>query len=335
MHRFTLEPYKSMASKHTCPKCGNKKVFKRYIDTEGEITFPDHVGKCDRENNCGYHFSPKQHFEDNPQKWEHREYSPQSLAPPKSTNYISAELVGKSFAHHRENNLFRFLSSQIGVEATDKLFAKYRVATAKFWKGATIFWQLDFKGCARTGKIMLYNPTTGRRVKEPHNHIQWAHKLIGREEYNLKQCFFGEHLLPSDTTKTVAIVESEKTALIASHYMPSFIWLATGGKNGCLKADNLEVLKGRKVVLCPDLGATEYWRSKIPLFTAKGIDVKLFDELENSATEEQRREGYDIADFLLDGNSPHSILQKIIELNPALKQLIERLDLELESVEKQ
>lgn len=36
----------------------------------------------------------------------------------------------------------------------------------------------------------------------------------------MKQCLFGEHLLLQYPTKPVAIVESEKSALIASHFMP-------------------------------------------------------------------------------------------------------------------
>ena len=35
----------------------------------------------------------------------------------------------------------------------------------------------------------------------------------------LKQCFFGEHLL-REKTMPVAIVESEKTAIISSVYLP-------------------------------------------------------------------------------------------------------------------
>jgi len=31
-----------------------------------KYTFPDHVGRCNRESNCGYHYSPKQFFADNP-----------------------------------------------------------------------------------------------------------------------------------------------------------------------------------------------------------------------------------------------------------------------------
>ncbi|MFR9592875.1 MAG: DUF6371 domain-containing protein, partial [Rikenellaceae bacterium] len=127
--------------------------------------------------------------------------------------------------------------------------------------------------------------------------------------------------------------ESEKSAIIAAHYLPSFTWIATGGKNGCLKGENLSVLKGRKVLLVPDLGATEYWQSKLPLFKAQGVDASILDTLEKMATTEQREEGYDIADFLLDGNSPQVLLEKMIAKNPLLQTLIDRFDLELAGVE--
>ena len=47
--------------------------------------------------------------------------------------------------------------------------------------------------------------------------------------------------------------------MIASHYMPDVLWLATGGKNGCFNVQTVEALRGRDVILLPDLGATDAW----------------------------------------------------------------------------
>ena len=45
-YRFVLQKYKR-GNKTTCPNCGKKRCFVRYIDTEGKIHFPDYVGRCD------------------------------------------------------------------------------------------------------------------------------------------------------------------------------------------------------------------------------------------------------------------------------------------------
>jgi hypothetical protein len=58
-YRFILEPYKSPASRYNCPQCDEPKTFARYIDTyAGDKQLGDHVGKCNRENSCGYHYTP-------------------------------------------------------------------------------------------------------------------------------------------------------------------------------------------------------------------------------------------------------------------------------------
>lgn len=64
-YRFHLQKYKP-GSKTVCPGCGRKFCFTRYIDEAGEISFPGYVGKCDHINSCGYHYSPKEYFRDNP-----------------------------------------------------------------------------------------------------------------------------------------------------------------------------------------------------------------------------------------------------------------------------
>ena len=144
---------------------------------------------------------------------------------------------------------------------------------------------------------MLYSPTTGKRVKEPFNHISWVHKALKQPEFELRQCLFGEHLIKHDLFKPVAIVESEKTAVIASVYLPQFIWLAVGSLTN-LNAEKCSILKGRTVTLFPDLNGFQKWNSK-----AKELShlakFTVSDLLERKATEAERKQGLDLADYLL------------------------------------
>ena len=64
-YRFHLQKYRP-GSKTVCPECGRKACFTRYIDEAGEISFPNSVGMCDHINSCGYHYTPKEYFRDNP-----------------------------------------------------------------------------------------------------------------------------------------------------------------------------------------------------------------------------------------------------------------------------
>ncbi len=188
----------------------------------------------------------------------------------------------------------------------------YRVGTSKHWPGATVFWQIDAQGKVRTGKIMLYDKNTAKRVKQPFNHIAWVHSLIENaksnnqnnseirnpnSEFQLKQCFFGEHLLNKNPEKTVGITESEKTAVMASIMMPDLVWLAAGSKNG-LDAEKCQALKHRTVLLFPDVGAFDYWTACALSLSAK-IPTATFavhNEMELTATDEERATGADMAD---------------------------------------
>ena len=339
-HRFILEPYKGVSTRHTCPACHNKRCFSKYMDMEKQIKFPDYVGRCDHEQKCGYHLTPHDYFEQNPMEKEKlmetdlRQYSKVEETKPIATSFIDANMVERSLHCYPANKLFQFLSSQFGENETLKMMTKYKVGISKHWEGATVFWQIDNQDHTRIGKIILYNSRTGKRVKEPHDHITWVHSLLHKDSYNLKQCFFGEHLLQSENTRPIALVESEKIALIASYYLPQYLWIASGGKNGCFNASNLSALAGRSVILFPDLGATDYWKDKAGLMKSYIIDVQLFDYLETHATEKDRKEGYDIADYLLKIKPNEAILQAMIKKNPVLRKLIETFDLKLVDVQQ-
>ena len=91
----------------------------------------------------------------------------------------------------------------------------------------------------------------------------------------------------------------------------------------------MQVLHDRDVILMPDLGATEKWTKKSAILTPICKNVTVSTVLEQMATDEQREAGLDISDFLLMQETKHMILQRMIERNPALQILIDKLQLEL------
>ena len=235
----------------------------------------------------------------------------------------------RSLTNYERNPLYSFLSGVFGTKEVSRIFQLYRVGTSKKWGGSTVFWQIDRQGRVRTGKVMLYDQMTGHRIKEPRSHVSWVHTELGLANFNMKQCFFGEHLLVEYSQKAVAIVESEKSAMVATHFMPDFVWLATGGMHGCFKADTVSVLKNRAVILCPDLGAKEVWLEKAAQLFSICPKVVISELLEQCATDEQWEKGLDIADFLLMNDTPMMALQKMIKRCPSLQTLIEQLQLQL------
>ena len=217
---------------------------------------------------------------------------------PKRISYIPIEIFKNSLKDFEQNRFLKFIIGLFGPEVTNKLIEDYYIGSHDKWPGATVFWQIDSLGRIRTGKIMLYNPNTGKRVKNPCNHFDFIHKGLNEPEFALKQCFFGEHLLRNNK-KPVAIVESEKTAIIASAYFQNMIWLASGGLMN-LNIEKCMVLSGRNIIFYPDLNGFEEWENKaIELNKAiPGIKIKVSSLLNDMATCEERSEKLDLADYL-------------------------------------
>lgn len=284
--RYTLEtPSKS----YHCPRC-NKKTYVRFVDTFTSQYLPEQYGRCSRLKKCQYHLNP---YKDGYSEGNVSESYEQDFKPikPKPIAYVPFNVFNQSRKCYDQNNFVKWLIDTIGAEATNVQIEKYHLGTSKKWNGANVFWQIDPQGNIRTGKIMLYNSKSGKRVKEPFSHFYWVHKTL---EINHNQIFFGSHLLaePESSSKPVAIVESEKTAVIASHYFNDFIWLASGGLS-MLSEKRCEHLKGRKVVLWPDLNCFDTWKAK-----ADELGFLCSDYLERSSTTEQKAKGLDLCDFL-------------------------------------
>ena len=294
-HQYQL----AKRGKWICPECG-RKTFVCYVDANGQV-LNESVGKCDRADKCGWHYPPREYFADNKivfdAKQMRRPSRPMFRPQPRPT-YIDNGTIFKpsviSTMSHR-NNLVDYLKTVFDADTVNQIVRDYYIGTSKHFGGAaTVFYQVDRYGKIHRGKVMQYDPTNGKRVKEPFPMVTTVHKLMGLGDNLPPECLFGEHLLPQNPDKTVVIVESEKTAMIASGVFGDCITLACGGC-GNLKPTVCEPLRGRDVVLLPDNGKFDEWREK-------GEQMRrLFRRLEIAAIMEREalNIGDDIGDLFL------------------------------------
>ncbi len=304
----SLEKYCGTKSRFTCPACGHPKTFTRYINPDTNSYYADNVGKCDREINCGYHFKPSQYLKEHPETrtpgrrrkakpWEAIVPMASTKQEPEEISYFTIEEVWETLRGYERNPFIAFLKRlDIPEYEIQRITKLYFIGTSKRFGGNVIFWQVDHKCRVHTGKIMAYNPVTGRRRKE--TPPTWAHKAAKKEGV-FQSCCFGEHLAGIERNHKIAIVESEKTAVICSIYLknifPSYTWIATGGLNN-LTAEKLSPFKNRELILFPDLGAMEKWKKKAGALRGYQFKISIF--LENIASETSIQAGYDLADYL-------------------------------------
>lgn len=176
---------------------------------------------------------------------------------------------------------------------------RYHVGATR--SGATIFWQIDRRQKVRTGKVIAYK-ADGHRDKQ--TGCDWIHSILKRqktlpEDWQLSQCLFGEHLLAEEgcQDQLVAIVESEKTAIICATQFPQYLWLATGGKSQ-MNEEKMRVLTGRSVVFFPDVDGFEEWTARVGRFSFLA-SAQVSGILRRTATAADREAKIDIADLIL------------------------------------
>ena len=354
-----LQPYKGKSTRHTCPACKDAYSFTLYLD--GNTAQPIHtiVGKCNHENKCGYHYTPRQYFNDHPEKKNSRTQNqatvrqlkkqqtqqppmtkpttprqpkkqhlpescqlpsrqltlPQQLQiqhpkqPAQSTpnkkpateiNHIPYAYVKRSASYN--SNFVHFLCNYFTKDKIETVVGDYALGATK--NNEVIFWQIDIDGKIRTGKIMQYNPKTGKRVKSNTVAINWVHNKLKKTNpayanFNLSQCYFGEHLLRLCPNKPLAIVEAEKTAVITSMVIPEYNWLAAGNLNG-LNIEKSKVFENQDIVLYPDAGCYEKWNRKmVEIKKHIPCQIAISELVEYHATPQQIDAGYDIADYII------------------------------------
>jgi hypothetical protein len=327
---ITMKIYKynldKSGKKFFCPKC-NKRTFVKLVEFETGNYLSDEFGRCDRETNCSYHSTPKVEFINS--------YVVKHIPTPEPS-FHNYELVSQSGRNFTQNNFVQFLKTIFTHDQVKNAILKYLIGTSKHWSGATVFWQIDQNEKVRHGKVMLFNFDTGKRQKRADGkaYISSVRSILKLENFNLNQCLFGLHLINESNHNTIAVVESEKTAVLMSIFKPKYIWVATGMKGG-FKYENLKPIKNYKIIAFPDKSEFNDWHNKAIELNVVGFNINVSDWLEQT----DYKEGTDLADVYIDEvanvvperirepTATEIIVNRIADHTPEIRLLIETFDL--------
>lgn len=256
-HRYKLTSVNQAtgkAEKFICPGCGQRGRFRRYWDLwRNDWSSDTAAGVCDRDNSCRYSKFPDRDAVQMPPRQE----TPR--APQRAeTAQIPLNAMFEGYkAANGANTLKTWFYTLFSKSIVDDVFSEYGATAAPGdW---VMFWQFDFKGMATTARAIKYKPD-GHRDKT--TNPAWAHNSLRDKPagYQPQKHLFGLRHAMSSTAPKVAVMESEKSALLCEcarrqfGFMQDYTFTATGGAtylNGTMEADR-EHLAGRAVYLFPD-----------------------------------------------------------------------------------
>lgn len=260
--------------KGVCPHCGRKGKWRFFDGHHGDTRF----GICDRINSC-----PS----------EGNIYYPDKRTP------IITRTIG---VQAKKNQLFltdKDANTMLKVANTN--FHKYchglgitRQHLYKWNIGgngvetAFLFQNVDKKWInVKKGRYDKY----GKRNKD-----MGFYSMKHTNDGYYALCLYGEHLF---TNRKIYIVESEKTAVIASWFYPQYDWCACGAASGLSDGSNdsndkIKILKDKNVVWMCDADKAGRNNSSIRNMIKHNIRFRIVDLFTS------REDGYDIADRIIE-----------------------------------
>lgn len=310
--------------KFECPDCHHQGCFVKYKNTSTGKYLDGGFGRCDRENNCGYHKKPTNN---KPMKFGVSavvEETPSIF----DCDIIPDEIYNEFHVNPKKlpNTFLRSLVDRYGRERVMPVYEKYRLGT--WLDGSVVFPYLSEIGL-HTGKIMWYDKTMHRIKDGRKAHPQWLHNAdyAGDDGYAhyLKFDgkhpipFFGSHLLQNlnKRNQTICLVEAEKTAVIMAIEYPEMVWIASGGLQN-ISTEKFNSFQNANVLIFPDMGIVkmlqmtvrDFWEFKIS--TALSIVDFRYSFVEYIPKtmpillrEKWEEQGKDVVDFIFDYDSKY------------------------------
>ncbi len=312
----------------------------RYVYSENREYVGEDFGRCDRENNCGYHRKPDTSNPIPPNPLTKKKLPPPKLIRP-GEEYLNNIRVNS------RGNFGRFCKEQLGID--DHFLSKWGVGGS----GPFTAFILEKKGGSEVGKLedgevvnvkFVVYTQEGKRDKSegtggaPKYYPHYLGKSYLRKQaietdeeklehwqdyYRFDRCFYGEHLW--DPELDTCLVESEKSAVIAAWFFPEFNWLSTGGSNG-MKFTQFDLFQGYRGriwnLVDNDIAGikkskTIKWLDQLALMRddpQEILSVNLF---------EKRPSGWDIADAIIydDYRDPKRFKQELLDAIDCRKEV--------------
>lgn len=277
-----MKEYKWMlrkgGKKERCPQCGKMRFVPFVLTADPSVKAGAEYGRCDREQSCGYFRYPGSEVKVESE----REYIKE---PPKEPILMPAEYAIGARADDT-NSLYRAYAGLVNPMQLRRMMHLYYCGTGSH--GECIYYQYDGV-YVRTAKAILYG-SDGHRLKREDGGLPvwWLHKSPAMRQYTagkeLKQCFYGQHLLRRHPEAKVYVVEAEKTAVMMAatdKCGKGRLWIACGGSQMLKGAIDLMPLIGRDVTLVPDDGQYWNWRRTADAYGWDCVDITVLKNYHN------------------------------------------------------
>ena len=181
-------------------------------------------------------------------------------------------------------------------------------------QGEPIFWHFNAEHKITNGRILTMDSETGKVYDD-----SWYY-LDGRPT-----CMFGENLLGTFPSQTVALVTDELTAAVMSCFPTPYVWLATG-KEQATPSDLLP-LEGKSVVVFPNKGEYSKWQEMLQ--AAPSLHFHISDVMEKAQGDCHTIAQMVLSQQPLRPTEAEAALMRMEGASPNLTLLVKALDLEL------
>ena len=194
----------------------------------------------------------------------------------------------------------------------ETLMKRYPIGATE--QGEPIFWHINSENKITNGHIFTMDSETGKVYD-----ASWYYQ-DGRPT-----CLFGEYLLDSFPTQTVALVKDEMTAAIMSCFPTPYVWLATG-KEKATPSDLLP-LEGKSVVVFPNKGEYSKWQEMLQ--AVPNLQFHISDVMEKTQGDSHTIAQMVLSQQPLRPTEAQTALMRMGDANPNLALLVKALDLEV------